>query len=143
MTAARRQHITSVVESVAVLSRAFAARSGRPFGELRLSGRHFDVLFALTRTGGQSMSQLAAAAGVTRGAMTQTVDPLREAELVEVVPDPHDGRGRLVSLTESARRRVAAFERDYVAAVAHAFDGLDDDELRRLAALLDAVRRAG
>lgn len=141
MTDSRRAEIARIVESVAVLSRSFSARSGRPFGELRLGGRHLDVLFALTRSGSLSMSELATAQGVTRGAMTQTVEPLRETGLVDVTTDPADGRGRLVSLTASARTRVAEFERDYVEAVSSAFDGLDGDEVRRLAELLDVVRR--
>jgi DNA-binding MarR family transcriptional regulator len=141
MTAPRRSHVTRVVEDIAVLARAFSARSGRPFGELTLNGRHLDVLFALARAGQRSMSQLAEAAGVTRGAMTQTIEPLRASGLVEVAPDPDDGRGRVVALTAQARERIAEFERDYVDAVAHAFDGLDDDEVARLAELLDRLRR--
>lgn len=139
MVEPRVAQISRSVEAIAMLSHAFAAQVGRPFGATRLGGRHLDVLFQLARRSPQSMSELAVAGCVTRGAMTQAIDPLRAAGLVDVAPDPADGRGRQVALTDRARAEIMRFEADYVAAVADAFDDLSDTEVSDLADILSRV----
>lgn len=57
---------------------------------------------------GMQMHALARDAGVTKQAVTQSVRTLVERGLVEVVPDPDDGRARRVVYTERGRRLVRA-----------------------------------
>jgi len=64
----------------------------------------FIVLNHLVRLGGEwSPARLANALQVTKGAMTNTLNRLESRQLVELTPDPADGRGKLVSLTAAGR----------------------------------------
>ncbi len=65
----------------------------------------FTVLHHLSRMADQPQSpaRLADAIQVSRATMTSTVGRLAQRELVEVVPDPADGRGKLVQLTLAGR----------------------------------------
>ena len=70
----------------------------------------FVVLNHLTRLGGaRSLVQIASAIQVTKGAMSNTVARLQAKGLLTVLPDPLDGRGKQVSLTDAGRaaRRAA------------------------------------
>ena len=70
---------------------------------LRIS--QFIVLNHLVRLGGDwSPVRLANAFQVTKGAITNTLRRLESRGLVAVVPDPHDGRGKLVRLTAAGRK---------------------------------------
>jgi DNA-binding MarR family transcriptional regulator len=74
---------------------------------------HFGVLNHLVRLGdGRSLAELARAFQVVKSAMTNTVQRLAARGLVEVRPDPEDGRGKRVYLTLEGRalreRSVAA-----------------------------------
>lgn len=61
----------------------------------------FGVLNHFARLGGdRSLVRLAGAFQVTKAAMTNIVGKLVAKRLVKVVPDPQDGRGKRVSLTE-------------------------------------------
>lgn len=59
------------------------------------------------RPGGLSQSALTAAMGISKQAVQQLVDELVAEAIVERVPDPSDGRGKIVRFT---RRGIAALE---------------------------------
>ncbi|MEM7426460.1 MAG: MarR family transcriptional regulator [Pseudomonadota bacterium] len=81
--------------SSAVLSRVL------PHG---LSLAQFGVLNHFVRLGGErTPARLAAAFQVTRGAMTNTLSRLEAQGFVAIRPDPEDGRGKLVTITEAGR----------------------------------------
>ena len=72
-------------------------------GGLKVS--QFAVLNHLVRLGGEwSPVRLANAFQVTKGAMTNTLQRLEKRGLVRVLPDPRDGRGKLVSITRAGRK---------------------------------------
>jgi DNA-binding MarR family transcriptional regulator len=121
--------------------------------ELALPGAitraQFTVLHHLVRRGaaGQSPAQLADAIQVRRSTMTSTLGRLSRARLVDVRPDPHDGRGKLVVLTPAGR----AMRDACIAAVGpllplagRALDPAEIEQLleslRRLRIVLDAAR---
>ena len=87
---------------------------------LRVS--HFAVLNHFVRLGGDwAPARLARAFQVTKGAMTNTLQKLEARGLVEIRPDPDDGRGKLVRITPAGRAaRDAA-----VAALAPEMEALD------------------
>lgn len=68
----------------------------------------YDITLAQARVmgrinpGGTRLSELAEAAQITKQTATALVDRLEAAGWVERVPDPTDGRARLVRLTEQA-----------------------------------------
>jgi DNA-binding MarR family transcriptional regulator len=72
-------------------------------------------LVRLSRLGPMSIKALAAECDVTHSAMSQTVTAMRRAGLVESVPDPADGRARVVELTGHAQRIVTLGETEWAA----------------------------
>jgi DNA-binding MarR family transcriptional regulator len=65
----------------------------------------FAVLHHLSRIAAdaQSPAKMADAIQVSRATMTSTVGRLAQRQLVAVLPDPADGRGKLVQLTPEGR----------------------------------------
>ena len=85
------------------------------------------------------VAELAHRLGITSGAVTQTVDTLRAAGLVTSEVSEGDKRGRVIRLSEDARREISGFEREYVEAVAPAFAGLSTHDVLELDRILAAV----
>ncbi len=86
---------------IAQLSQTLLERS-LPDG-LRLA--HFSVLNHFARLGGErNPAELARAFQVTKGAMTNTLQRLEARGLVEVRPDPRDGRAKRVRITRKGMR---------------------------------------
>ena len=78
-----------------------------------MSYAQFALLTHLIRTSdGRTPSQLARDMQVPKASMTNTLAGLERGKLIEVRPNPKDGRGRLVYLTAAGRRiREEAIER--------------------------------
>lgn len=66
-------------------------------------------IFFYLRDGGLRLTELAARGDTTKQAMRYTINQLEAAGYVERVPDPTDGRAKIIRLTERgwAARRVA------------------------------------
>jgi DNA-binding MarR family transcriptional regulator len=80
----------------------FLAEAGLHVGE-------FDVLTPLRRAGEPytlSPTQLYELAMISSGGMTNRLDRLESAGLVERRPDPHDRRGRQIALTAAGKRAI-------------------------------------
>jgi DNA-binding MarR family transcriptional regulator len=73
-----------------------AARE-RGFSEIRLA---HNAVFATLYGEAARTSDMAARAGITKQSMGEVVRELTELGIVEVKPDPADGRAKLVSYTE-------------------------------------------
>jgi DNA-binding MarR family transcriptional regulator len=85
---------------LSVLIEAFQHRVLGPFG---LSSGDYGVLAALRRTGKPyqlTPSKLYSRLQRSSGGITKILKRLEEQQLVERAPDPQDGRGSVVSLTE-------------------------------------------
>lgn len=97
------------------------ALSGSRFPGLRM--RHYRLL-SFVPPGGERLSRMTVDAGLTKQALGQALEPLQAGGYVEVVPDPTDGRARLVRLTDrgrlvndTVRRHLDAVERDWASRV--------------------------
>ncbi|GAA2081254.1 MarR family winged helix-turn-helix transcriptional regulator [Actinomadura alba] len=104
-----------------------------------LESWEFDVLTALRRAGRPyqlSPGRLLRATLVTSGTMTNRIDRLAAAGLVERHPDPQDKRGVQVRLTEAGRLRVDAAFADLLDRERDLLGGLSAAEQRQLARLL-------
>lgn len=95
----------------------------------------------------QSPAQLADAIQVTRSTMTSTLARMEKAGLVAIRPDPSDGRGKLVSLTQvgrDMRERCIAAVAPLLPIAASALNDAEVvhalDLLRRLRMVLDRAR---
>jgi DNA-binding MarR family transcriptional regulator len=99
----------------------------------------YDVLVQLAQAPGRRLRpvELARAVLLTRSGVTRLVHGLERAGLIERVPSPDDGRGRLVQLTAEGRDVLRRASRTHLAGVRERFaDRFDEDELRTLADLL-------
>lgn len=135
----RRASLARIIEHIGVLTREFNARGTYPFREQRPSRGQMNLLFALSRSDGQSVSNLARTLGVTNGAVSQAVDGLRESGLLTSEVNTNDRRSRVIRLTDEARAEVSHFENDYFDAIAPRFDGLSTDEVRQLDRILGSL----
>jgi DNA-binding MarR family transcriptional regulator len=140
-SAGRTQDIGAVLEAVVRLSRSLSSARSTPFGELVLTRTQLGVLFVLAHSEVPvTPSLLATELKLTRGAVTQTVEQLREQALVEQSVSERDSRVRVVALTPSARSQVEGYEAAAVKRAMPWFHDLPDDDLARLATLLVQVR---
>ncbi len=113
-----------------------------------LRASHFVVLNHLVRLGdGRSPARIARAVQVERPAMTNTLQRLEARGLVRLSPDPKDGRGKLVVLTEAGRAAREAAVAAATSAITPIAAGIPEAEitsalpfLRRLRAALDRAR---
>jgi DNA-binding MarR family transcriptional regulator len=108
--------------------------------ELRPTHNH--VLRHLDEEGTRG-SVLAERAGLTRQAITQIVDELEAAGIVERVPDPDDGRAKQVVYTAAGRRAFREGRRRIAAIEAHWRDELGDDAYEALRAGLLGLTGGG
>ena len=79
------------------------------FAEAGLQPGEFDVLATLRRSGEPYMlspTKLYEAAMISSGGMTNRLDRLERAGLVERRPDPNDRRGKLIALTDAGKRVI-------------------------------------
>lgn len=102
----------------------------------------FDVLAALRRSGPPyqlSPGRLLQQTMVTSGTMTNRIDRLAGRGLVRRAPDPKDGRGVVVTLTEAGLAAVDGALADLLAAEHDILGVLGPGEADRLADLLRAL----
>jgi DNA-binding MarR family transcriptional regulator len=114
------------------------------FAEVGLQPGEFDVLATLRRSGEPYMlspTRLYEAAMISSGGMTDRLDRLERARLVERRPDPKDRRGKLIALTDAGRRlidetigRHVANEERLLAALTQAEQEMLDALLKKLIA---------
>jgi DNA-binding MarR family transcriptional regulator len=79
------------------------------FAEAGLLPGEFDVLATLRRSGEPyllSPTRLYEAVMISSGGMTNRLDRLERAGLVERRPDPSDRRGKLIALTDAGKRVI-------------------------------------
>jgi len=92
---------------------------------------HFSILNHLARMGdGKTPMRIASAMQVTKNTMTHSLKVLQDRGYIDVQPDPEDGRGKRVYLTETGR----AFREEAIALVTEQFNhviGVDQREIIR------------
>lgn len=136
----RAGHIGAVLDAVVSLSRSLSGPRSTPFGNAVLTRTQLEVLFVLAHAQGPvAPGELATTLRLTRGAVTQIVEQLRDQDLVQQAVSDQDGRVRLLRLTDSARTRVESFELAAVHRAAPWFGALSDEALAQLATLLGRV----
>jgi DNA-binding MarR family transcriptional regulator len=109
------------------------------FAEVGLQPGEFDVLATLRRSGEPYMlspTRLYEAAMISSGGMTDRLDRLERAGLVERRPDPKDRRGKLIALTDAGRRLIDETIGRHVANEERLLSSLTQAEQETLDALL-------
>ena len=97
------------------------------------------ALGSLDRRGGQRITTLAVAEGVSQPSMTQLIQRLEQRGLVERTSDPSDGRVALVSLTAEGRAALAARRQRNAKRIADLLADLPENDVRALSDALAAV----
>lgn len=126
----------SVLSRVSRLSRLLDRARQEAFASHDIVTWEFDVLAALRRAGRPyelSPKQLLVETLVTSGTMTNRVDRLVHRGFVARRPDPADGRGILVRLTDTGRDRVDGALADLLTFERTMLDSLDAARRRELA----------
>src|ERR1700676_3467698 len=109
------------------------------FAEAGLLPGEFDVLATLRRSGEPyllSPTRLYEAVMISSGGMTNRLDRLERAGLVERRPDPSDRRGKLIALTNAGRNVVDETIGRHVANEERLLSVLTPDEQEKLNVLL-------
>lgn len=88
----------------------------------------------------QTPARLASAMQVTKGAMTNTLQRLDARGLIHIRPDPTDGRGKRVTVSEAGRAVMPSVFGRLQPAVAAFLQEIDAAELEALLPALEAVR---
>ena len=102
-----------------------------------LSMREYDVLYTLSKCRAPvRMGELHRHVLLSQPALSRMVDRLVERGYIERCPDPADGRGVRLSLTDAGRDRQHQVGRRHAASVTRALTAeLSPDELRQLATI--------
>ncbi|WP_420369487.1 MarR family winged helix-turn-helix transcriptional regulator [Curtobacterium sp. L1-20] len=111
----------AVVRANASLVRQLSARAGIHENALR-------ALVLVSDTGYSSPTEVAGFLGLTSGAVTNMIDRMTSAELLERAPNPNDRRGSLLRLLPAGDAVVEDYRERY-AAVLRRVDGAHGGDL--------------
>lgn len=128
-----------VVGRVSRLSRYLEQHLQTNFSKFGLNRGEFDVLAALLRSGKPyqlTPTNLLQAMMLSSGAMTNRLDRLETAGLIERISHPTDRRGVFVMLTASGLEKIVPIVESHVENEQNLLASLTDDEQNQLAQLL-------
>lgn len=131
-----------VVLRIQALAKTLAEQTAKRLQDFDLQWWQYDVLSALRRQGKpyvMSASELAEAAMLTSGAMTNRIDRLVESKLVCRLDDSSDRRKVLVKLTAQGLDRIEDATRARFESATVALTGLDKQQKKALSSLLRQV----
>jgi len=128
-----------VIGRVKRLYQSLTNEMDKTFAAHGLNHAKFDVLATLRRSGAPyrlSPNDLLVATMVTSGTMTNRIDQLVKAGLVERIQNPDDGRSFLIALTNKGLTVIEKAVNDHVATQARLTSGLSAEETEALNKLL-------
>jgi MarR family transcriptional regulator for hemolysin len=121
---------------IATAARILARRADARLRALGVSLSQFPVFFALKDGSRLSQKELARLANVEQPSMAQLLARMERDGLVQREPDAADRRSSLVSLTESAKDRIAPVRAVLAHGNREAVQGFNDGEVAQLIVLL-------
>ncbi len=124
-----------LIGRISRLSLILRTEMERTWAKFDLNPASFDVLATLRRAGPPyrlSPGDLIASTMVTSGTMTNRIDKLVAAGLVERTPNPEDGRGFLIGLSEKGFRLIDEAVTEHVATQRTLLAVLSKDECAQL-----------
>lgn len=126
----REQLIKGLYGNLATMRRLMADTMQ---GEYGLPASQCELLFIVNHEGSLPLKKLAEAMQLTPGAISQLVESLENAGLVERVPSPTDRRVTLISLTEAGLLKLAKGHVGKKGSLMHEMiQILSEDELRTM-----------
>jgi len=108
-----------------------------------LSFNEYDVLFNLSRQPERQLRirDLNTHLLLTQPSVSRLVDRLVARQLVRKAPDPGDGRGTIVFLTDAGYEQFRAVAVTHAESIHRRMGALSTDELNTLTGLTDKLRR--
>ena len=91
------------------------------------------LLAHIAERGPVRSARVVEAFGIDKGAVSRQVQHLTDLGLVQRAPDPADGRASLLSVTDTARERLAEVQRQRLARFEERLGGWSDADLRSFA----------
>jgi DNA-binding MarR family transcriptional regulator len=128
-----------IIGRILQLSQYLSRGMGKTFSVHGLNGAKFDVLATIRRSGapcGLTPSDLMASTMVTSGTMTNRIDQLVKAGLVERTPNPQDARGFIISLTNEGHSLIDRVLNEHVKTQAQLTSVLTKDDKKSLNIIL-------
>jgi DNA-binding MarR family transcriptional regulator len=128
----------AITARLARLQAVISPRLEMVFARHGIRGADFAVIATLVRLAAESVSQrrLASELGLSAGTVSLRIDRLVQRGLAKRCPDPDDGRGALVSLTDRGRELFEACAPEHLANAHELLAGLSEPERDRLGQLL-------
>ena len=129
-----------ILNEIGIIDQLAQTRAARLLAPA-LNMSQFALLNHFARLGGEhSLVRLAGIMQVTKAAMTNTVTRLRDKGLLDVGPDPSDGRGKLVRLTPAGRQARERAVRLLARELARLDAAVSSDELATALPVLQRLR---
>jgi DNA-binding MarR family transcriptional regulator len=131
----------AITARLARLQAVLSPRLEMVFAGYGIRGADFAVIATLVRLAAASVSQrrLAFELGLSAGTVSLRIDRLVQRELVKRRPDPDDGRGAVVSLTDRGRELFEACAPEHLANAHELLAGLSEPERDQLGELLSKL----
>jgi DNA-binding MarR family transcriptional regulator len=128
----------AITARLARLQAVLSPRLEMVFARYGIRAADFAVIATLVRLAAESVSQrrLASELGLSAGTESLRIDRLVQAGLAERSPDPDDGRGALISLTDRGRELFEACAPEHLANAHELLAGLSRAERDQLGELL-------
>lgn len=131
---------------IGLLGRAHRAMRADMLGEAHRRGYSFirqahNDVFATLPLGGARASDMAARAGITRQSMGEIVRELVELDLLEMQPDPSDGRAKVVTFTARGREFTRGGLEHIVDVERRLADEFGEEDLETTRRVLEGVVR--
>ena len=98
-----RKPLIALVHNADKAFQAHMVRSAHERGRPDIKPAH-NFLFAILGDEGDRAANLAVRAGITRQSMGEVIRDLVDIGILEMVPDPHDGRAKIVRYTAEGKR---------------------------------------
>ncbi|GAA4080248.1 MarR family winged helix-turn-helix transcriptional regulator [Nocardioides kongjuensis] len=134
-----REPLIALVDKTARVMRADMVAGAHRAGFAEVAPSH-NAVFATLPPEGARAADMAARAGITRQSMGEVVRDMVRLGMLEMVPDPTDGRAKLVTYTDYGRQ-VAQAGMDHINALDRMFrDELGEAEYEAARRVLARVR---
>ena len=144
MASSKQQQVEQLITAFRASGNQDDAFDNRAAERLGVSRTDLHCLNAIENAGGLTAGQLAAAVGLTSGAVTGVVDRLEQVGFARRVPDPEDRRRVKLEVTPRFYERAAKIwgplHDDWVASVAGRFTAA---ELARITEFLELTSEIG
>ncbi|HSX48584.1 MAG TPA: MarR family transcriptional regulator [Candidatus Nanoarchaeia archaeon] len=141
MTEQRSEKSRQVFEAIGRLHRSFQLGYGPLMVKHRWGSATFRTLLELaSQETGASVKELAEAANITSGAMSQVIEQLHKHDLIERLEDASDRRIVRIRLTKKAKDRLLDFKKSQANRLIKVFEDLSDEEIEKLSELVSRLK---